>query len=382
MTTVNRAIINSGRVLTWLYGVIMLAVAVGTLRKPAYNWDMLPYMGVVISYSNVDMKAVHEQVYAIAREQVPPVYYQRMVDPANAYRSAVAQNPATFGAQFPFYIVKPLYTRIAWLLYQSGVSLINCTVWPSVASWWGCSLLLFGWIKKCTQTFFAFIASMLVMLSPPLLTVASLSTPDALSGLLLFTAIYLLAEHKSIVYAMLFFLMAVFARIDNIIALFCCLPAVLVINKRYTTKRSIQIISMAVISLLACFLISWPATSYGWSAGYYPSIAKHLNINYTAGALFDIGDYLALAKAQLTTGLYFSFIAFFLFLSAVILYSSRKLRLNMLSTEQLLVITFIAIVVIRFILQPVIADRLYIPWYLCTAVFLVKKIVLPQIRKQ
>jgi hypothetical protein len=44
-----------------------------------------------------------------------------------------------------------------------------------------------------------------------------------------------------------------------------------------------------------------------------------------------------------------------------------------LSLEQSLSLTFILIIVTRFILQPLIADRLYIPYYLSVIVFLTKK---------
>src|ERR1700712_1641175 len=130
MENVNRKhwLFSSTNIAAIVYCAMLLYAAFCSLKKPAYNWDILPYMGVVLNYDEADVKMVHSEVYAIAKKEIPVVYYNRMVDPLNAYRSSVAQNPEVFRSQFPFYIVKPLYTRLAWCFYKAGIALPIATV--------------------------------------------------------------------------------------------------------------------------------------------------------------------------------------------------------------------------------------------------------------
>src|SRR6476659_2094941 len=118
-----------------IYCAILLGVSIASLKEPAYNWDVLPYMGVILSYEKTDVKTIHDSVYEIAKEQIPSAFYNRLVDPSNNYRNRVAQSPQVFHLQLPFYVVKPLYTGVSYLFYKAGTSLLMATVWPSVISY-------------------------------------------------------------------------------------------------------------------------------------------------------------------------------------------------------------------------------------------------------
>ena len=125
--------------------------------------------------------------------------------------------------------------------------------------------------------------------------------------------------------------------------------------------------------MLAYFSVAGNARAYGWSSLYYPAFLKQLNNSYSAHASFSFSEYVALAKSQLGTGFYFSFLSVFLFLSVLFL-SNASFRLKELTMEQLLAILFVLVIIARFLLQPLIADRIYIPYYLSLFAFLVKKI--------
>jgi hypothetical protein len=356
-----------------IYCLVLFCAAGTALKRPAYNWDMLPYMGVVLSYTGSNgIEDIHRQVYAIAKNQVPENFYHRMVDPANAYRNSVAQDPIAFQSQLPFYIVKPLYTRLAYWFYKMGAGLTAATVWPSAISYCLAGLLFFHWCKKYWSIGYACAGSILVMLSPPLLTAAGLSTPDALSAFLLFTAIYLLAETASITTACVLLLLSVFARLDNVLPAAAILPAVFFANKVGRRMSAGKMVFIAAMLLLVYFAVAGNARAYGWSMLYYPEFAKQLNTSYTANASFDFSGYVALVKAQLTTGLYFSFLSMFLFLTVYYLWNV-PFSMKQLSPEQVLAMLFVLIIVVRFLLQPLVTDRLYIPYYLSLLAFLVKK---------
>jgi len=129
---------------------------------------------------------------------------------------------------------------------------------------------------------------------------------------------------------------------------------------------------IAAMLLLVYFLVAGNARAYGWSILYYPAFIKQLNTSYTVNASFNFSDYAGLVKAQLNSGLYFSFLSVFLFLTIYYLWNI-PFSIKQLSLEQLLAVLFVLIIVLRFVLQPLINDRLYIPYYLSLIIFLVKK---------
>ena len=131
-----------------IYCAIILCVSIYSLKKPAYNWDILPYMGVILSYDKADAKTIHDNVYTIAKEQIPSTFYNRLIGPSNQYRNRVAQSPEAFHLQLPFYVVKPLYTGVSYLFYKAGASLLMATIWPSIISYFLMGLLLFYWLQK------------------------------------------------------------------------------------------------------------------------------------------------------------------------------------------------------------------------------------------
>src|SRR5438034_3353001 len=111
-----------------IYAMVVFCAAAWSFKRPAYNWDILAYMGVILLYDNADPKTIHHTVYSVAKEKIPVVYYSRLTDASNGYRNGVAQNPDRFYSQLPFYVVKPLYTRLAWIFYKMGVGLVMATV--------------------------------------------------------------------------------------------------------------------------------------------------------------------------------------------------------------------------------------------------------------
>ncbi len=359
--------------LTVIYCAVILLVSFYSLKKPAYNWDILPYMGVILSYDDHDAVKVHDRVYAIAKEQIPTAFYDRLTDPDIPYRVATAQNPASFSRQLPFYVVKPLYTWAGYLFYKAGISLPMSTVWPSVIAYFLLGLLLFYWMRKYWSLFFAFTGSLLTMVSAPLLSVAKLSSPDALSGLLLFTAVYFIIERRSLAWTILFLLLSILARLDNIIPAIFFL-ALMAFSKKW--KDGIAIWKYLLLfsgMLLLYFVVSLNAYSFGWSLLYYPNFARQLNPSYNINSSFIFKDYIALAKSQFITGLYYSCISLFLLFILLLFANTQSLSFKSLSIEQLLAIVFLLVMLVRFVLQPLINDRLYIPYYLSVIVFLAKK---------
>jgi hypothetical protein len=360
------------RLLYSLYTAFLLLWCFYGYKKPGYNWDIFPYMGVVLSHEQPG-QPVHNQVYTTAKEQMPRAAYALLTDSTHPYRHKMATDPAEFTLQLPYYVVKPLYTRMAYLFYKAGVPLTRATVLPSLLAYFLLCLLIFHWLKQYLALWVAGLLGFLLAVWGPLLAASGLSTPDCLSALLLVSAVYCLVERRSLWLVYLFLLLSVFARIDNILPCFFILTLLVLTRKpeqRLSFKNYILMVSGAVLGYLYVCL---DVKEFGWHFTFYPTFFRHMNTGYDMHASFSAAGYVALVKSQLMTGLYYSSIVLFAVLTVFYLYKPGLLKFNHLHLEQKLVLMFWMLIVLRFLLQPVMADRFYLPYYVCILVFLARK---------
>ncbi|HLK28512.1 MAG TPA: hypothetical protein VKT28_08025 [Puia sp.] len=357
-----------------IYFIIIILASIYSYKRPAYNWDMLGYMALTLKIENPDINSVHNNTYSIAEREVPNwTYYHTLADSSNAFRKRMKENPASFNNQLAFYIIKPLYISFVYLFYKSGFSLSSSTVIPSVISFILISILLFYWLRKYLNIFFASVLALLVMLSPPLLTVAKLSTPDALSGLILFSSFYFIIEKPKFIFAILLMIISICTRLDNVIT--CILILSLV---TFAARSPIKMFSgkyaFALALLLFCYyFVSHSTKKYGWNISFYSTFAYYLtSSSYQAVDTITLKDYSFLMYTHLLNGLYYSNITFlFLILSLLFLY---PIKLNDFSFDQLFALTLFLIFIIRFILFPDISDRAYTAFYLTAVILLIRKI--------
>lgn len=358
-----------------IYITLMLLISVYSFKKTEYNWDILPYMAVILQYDgNNNIEKIHQDVYTIAKQSLSEFAFSKLVDSTSAYRKSVFTNSAEFRQQLPFYVVKPLYTGLGYLFYKCGLSLPKATILPSVISFFLISLLVFSWIRKYHSQISGFAFSTLLMFSPFMLEAAKLATPDLVSAFLLLSGIYSYVEKNNLNLTTLFLLLAVFARLDNIIPVAFISIIIFYIETRKGNLMLWKFIVFTISVLISYFLVSWQAHRQGWGVFYYPDFATHLNPYYDIHRPFSLSGYFSLFKSQLMTGLYFSSIMIFLFLGFILFHFSKKNDDKSISVETLFAILFLVTIIIRFILQPVMADRFYLAYYLALSIFVLKKI--------
>ena len=355
-----------------VYFIVICGVAQYSYRRPEYNWDMLPYMAIVLSAKYQDIGSIKQETYRSAREHIPEAFYRQLINPANAYRREMYLNDTAFYEQLAFYVVKPLYTVLVYLGYHAGFSLAGATVLPSVFSWLAISVLLLYWLNEYLSASFAAGAALLIMLSAPLLSVARLSTPDALSAFLLLGAFYFILEKPRLPLMLLFMTAAILARPDNIIPciLLLFIPAV---AKSSPAKMSVKGYIGIFLLLCGCFVIdSLRAGAFGFDILYYPTFSQSLNMAHEDAGVFSWIGYLRVLRADAVTGLYHSSIGLFGFMALLVLYRERISSPGALTLPLLLLFLCCVTMLIRFILVPDIADRFYIPYYLLISILLIK----------
>ena len=95
-----------------VYFICLLPGAIFAFRHPYYNWDMLPYMALALKMDHIDSNALHKLTFSVAKADIPAVEYGYLT--GGEYREKMAESPADFYSQLPFYVVKPFYI---WMVY-------------------------------------------------------------------------------------------------------------------------------------------------------------------------------------------------------------------------------------------------------------------------
>ena len=147
-----------------LYVVCIALLALREYKNQEYNWDMIPYMSIILSYDNADISSVHDTVYNTLKQQTPANDYNLLSDGGVEMRKHAARDAGFFADQLPFYTVKPLYTRFGYCLYKIGVPLTKATLLPSIISYFLIGILICYWLKKYIHIFLALPLSILIML--------------------------------------------------------------------------------------------------------------------------------------------------------------------------------------------------------------------------
>ncbi len=353
-----------------LYAGMLFIVCRYLYNHPGYNWDMLPYMGVALNYDNTD--SVHQYVFATAEKEIPAQAYQQLTDSTNKYRWSVYRSAQTFTLQMPYYVVKPLYTALVFAFYKSGIPLTKATVLPSVISCFLIGILLFNWLQRYLPALSAMIAAVAIVLWSPMMLVARTSSPDGVSALILFAAFYCLLEKKKTGWIHILALLSVFARIDNI------LPAVLLIcfltyEKRADGNRPWITGTIAAAACIFCYLaVGMLAKEYNWNMLYFSNYFSKMNPEYAAQESFSFHNYWVLIKSQAMSGLYFSQLPLFFFLTVCLITYRWRVSGQWNHPEVLLLIMIWLIILFRFVLHPMAADRIYLAYYLVVLVLLVR----------
>lgn len=348
----------------FVYITLLLLISFKLFQTPKYNWDMLPYMAVLFNYDEVDVGKAHQQVYAQAKQEVPVEAYKWLIDTSNLHRKRALHETHFFSSLYPMYVVKPFYTRTCWLLYKMGVSLPVTTYFVSIIFYFLTGVLLLYWVSRYFKPVVSAVLSSVIMIMPFMMEAACLSTPDMCSALLVLTAMFFLVERKQFGTAGCFFIVSIFARIDNVIPATIFLTGYQILSQEHLSWKKYFLILSGVI---ASFLyVSSLASRYGFSWMYADSYINKMRSSDTITQV-NMTD-ARFILSQISSGIRHSSFAVFIVIGLfLLLFLKRKKQLNW-------VLFAIGIcVLIRFLLQPVIADRFFIPYYLLIIVIVLMK---------
>lgn len=335
------------------YTIFTLIIIVLSLR-PAYNWDMIAYIACSLSLEETDHEIIHRHTYAMVKDQIPEKAFSKLTE--GTYRETMLKNSAAFREQIPYYSIRISYVYLVTFLHKLGFSMTMATVIPSLLSMLFLMFIVFEVAYRSIGN--ALIAGMLTLILigfPPILKLARLSTPDALSTLILTGIAILYIKNRK--WFLIFILMAlsIMTRTDTIIWCALLLGIDAVVNAKNSTTSWLLNLFQFMMLVGILFSINHLSENGGWRVIFYNSFIQRMNFPLSETPEFSFGQYLGVL---VNSGWYF--LSYFLLLGTGLLLIWNKSTLKFLSNKAVIVVlTCILTSVCKFLLFPAVTGRFY-----------------------
>lgn len=322
--------------ITLLVVSLLLAASVFLSRRPYYNWDMFPYMAVVMNDGDVAFDSLHRSVYQTALSLMPP----RDFDAISSRQPVLMRDAKAFEDVLPYYRVKPGYTWVARSLFYLGVNPLAATWLPSIVSYFALCLTLFFWSKTRAPALPAALFSIVIAASPLMTDLARFSSPDMMGTFVTLAGVALVMSSRPHL-GMALLTLAVTIRPDAILLVF---PITLTLAwaRRLSVNESIS------WSLAGALIVAMVFTGNDLIRQYLfleASLADRMNI-YTSGLSTVFHSYLVPSVG----------------VAMIILVSRRRARSP--DFPSLLLWACIFSMVVKFLLHPYAEDRFNLSAYL------------------
>lgn len=335
---------------TFFYATVpalLLAVTLFLSTRPYYNWDIFPYMALAITNPTTLFDSTHAEVFREASLQMPNqdwlALYQRHPD--------LASNSNAFQGILQYFEIKPLYIVTIQFLHFAGINLVVATYVPSLASYLLITILLFWWLQKLFPLPYASVINLLIAAFPFLIDPARYSSPDMFCALFLMTGLFLLTE-VSIIPGLMVASLAIFARPDA--ALFFLLLTLVA----YSSQK---------IKLIPALLIGAASIVATFSLVGAGMLKEFLFTSKDYSTFWSPRDWVLNYGQSLWSGIdsaVHSYLILFTFIALITLYLRMKRREISKDLWSILILGTLGIFIIRYLLHPIVEDRMLISFYL------------------
>jgi hypothetical protein len=203
--------------LTIYYVFIMAAMTTVIGLFPGHNGDMPFYIECALEKQGIPETAVRAETKMVLKQELPDAEYQ-------VHASRVDEAAPEI---LDFYYVKPAYIWIVAGLHKLGFSFIFSTFLPSLISYFFIGGIVFAWALALMKPGQAMLISLGCMVTGPAIVIARLSSPDAVSNLVLLAVLYRLYFEKSRSITLILIFLSILVRIDNAVAAFVLLSGMI-----------------------------------------------------------------------------------------------------------------------------------------------------------
>lgn len=257
-----------------VFAVSLSLAALRAYRYPEYSTDGLSYVANVVAMHGAGVKEIHDTVYRAAKAEIPVLAFAHLTGndataPAmenDSFRDR-ATNSYHFAEYLPCFAIRPIFTEFVYVLhYWFGVGLLTSIVLIPAVSYWLMGWLVLGWLCRYVAAETAALLSIALMLTPPLWDLPRSTTPDALSALVVLSAVFLLFEQRKLLPGLILLIASVYVRTDNVILV------IFVLAYLSIAESDLRVAHAAVLSVVAIgsvALINHFAGDYGPKMLYY-----------------------------------------------------------------------------------------------------------------
>ena len=218
--------------------------------RPGYNWDLLAYVAVAYEFGGVDPAATHARSYETVRQAVPAAAYALLTE-STEYRAALVQQPDAFQQQLPGYRMKVAYPALMMVLQRAGVQPVETSLWISRAAYIGIGIVVFLWLGSFLPPAIALVTAYAISSISPVLHLAELATPDALSTLVLLVGSWLVFQRNRVRTGLAALVLSTFVRPDNLVFVIAVCVGVAMLQ---TQHRKFALVSTASAAIIAVSL--------------------------------------------------------------------------------------------------------------------------------
>jgi hypothetical protein len=339
-----------------LYVVFCAILAVIAYHRPLPTFDRYFYAGAVASLRYSDPVTIHRIARAEFEAQPAPFQFQSVA--AQPYFADVYDSPHDFVEQLGFYRVKLGYVAAGYFLWRTGLPILTSLRLISACCFLAIGLTVLNWTHDP-------VLSSLLLLTPPVLNIGRVVTPDPLSTAVVVLALFSLARDRNTLATGLL-LGSIFLRFDNIVLVFILL-AWMVWRRRIRFSRGALLGGIAAV---CAFLVNHMERYYGWRVLMQHSFIKPETEPITHPVLITFAGYFH-ALAQLRA-IPYSFMTIWILVGAAVWSLSPKGSFF----RDLLPLAGLCIVA-RLLMYPEIDDRYFVWAYLFAGVALVQTAQIP-----
>ncbi len=304
------------RILVSAYLAIAIGMAWYAFLHPYHNWDLIPYVAVVLSYDESDPEVVHQRAYEEVRRSVPDQVYAEMT--GGPYRREMEANVPYFTQQLPFYKIRPLYTGLILLGHRAGIPVVKAALASSVLPGLVICAVILVWLLRYFDAAWASVLSVLVAGATGVTEVSRLATPDALSAALLILSVFLFTGGKHARPAAALLVLSILARTDNI------LPALLVLGyfrfyeSNGGTMHWLDHLVSSVLCIVAYLGAAGLAGGYSWAVVFHHTFLGRIGNPAEFHSGIGTADYLRVLERGLIGGIMEDRSSFFFLLCTVL----------------------------------------------------------------
>jgi len=342
----------------FLYAGLCVTLAMMAYLRPLPTFDRYMYAGAVASLRYSDPVTIHRIARAEFVAQPDPFQFENVA--TEPYFADVYNNADHYVQQLAFYRVKFGYIAIGYAMWRSGLPVLAGLRLVSAFCFAALGLVVLAWTHKAAL-------SAILLLTPPVLDLGRFVTPDALSTVIIVSAMLLFTRKK--------YLPAVCLLVFSLLIRFDGFVFVLILLIWMVWQRRISFSLGAVFGALVVaesVLMNRIAAYYGWRVLMQHSFIKP----EIEPAIHPVGISLA-GYLHAIVGLRvipYTFMTMFVLMAAI----AWKRLPSKSALHHLLLVAGISILA-RLVIFPNVEDR-YFAWaYLLAAVALIQTVHFPNL---